>query len=320
MALVNSKLGNYKEAYEYMKKYAAVYDKVFNEEKSKQFSELQTKYETEKKEQAIAILNRDNEIQQLQLKRKNLLLIFIGIGSVIILLIMGILYQRYRIKQQKLLQEEKVKQQQLRLKAIIETQETERSRISKDLHDGIGQLLAAAKINLSAFDDKLIDMNTENREIFEHSTKILNEAITEVSSISQQMMPRTLREGGLLPAVENLLDKTLSKTNIKYNFQQISWNDRLAENIEVGLYRIMQELIGNITKHAHATEINVQLTKTKKNIILTVEDNGIGIPKDLKNRGMGIDNIISRAELLGGIYHYESENGSGTISTIRIPI
>jgi signal transduction histidine kinase len=320
MALVNNQLGNYKEAYEYMKKHATVYDKVFNEEKSKQFSELQTKYETEKKEQAIAILNRDNEIQQLQLKRKNLQLTLIGIGSIIILLIMGIFYQRYRIKQQKILQDEKVKQQQLRLKAIIETQETERNRISKDLHDGIGQLLAATKINLSAFDDKLIEMNAENREIFEHSTKILNEAITEVSSISQQMMPRTLRESGLVPAVENLLDKTLSKTNIKYNFQQISWNGRLAENIEVGLYRIMQELIGNITKHARATEVNVQLTKTKKNIILTVEDNGVGIPKDLHNKGMGLDNITSRAESLGGFYHYESEKGFGTISTVRIPI
>ena len=320
LAYVNYLTGNYKKAYEFMKQYSAAYDSMFNEEKSKQISELQTKYETEKKEQAIAILNRDNEIQQLQIKRKNLLLIFFGIVSLVILLILGILYQRNRIKQQKILQEEKEKQQQLRLKAIIDTQESERNRISRDLHDGIGQLLAAAKINFSSFEDELVEVGKEKKELFEHSTKILNEAITEVSSISQQMMPRALRENGLVPAAENLLEKTFSRTNIKYNFQQINFNGRIAENIEVGLYRILQELIGNIVKHSRATETTIQLTKTQKNIILTVEDNGIGIPKDLKKKGMGLDNIESRALSLNGIYHFESELGNGSISTIRIPI
>lgn len=320
LASVNYQLNNYKEAYDYLKKSATSYNIVFNEEKSKQISEMQTKYETEKKEQAIAILNRDNEIKQLQIKRKNLQLALIGIVSFIVLLIVGILYQRYRIKQEKLLQEEKEKQQQERIKAIIETQEAERNRISKDLHDGIGQLLAAAKINFSSFEDELVEVGKEKKELFEHSTKILNEAITEVSSISQQMMPRVLRENGLIPAVNNLLEKTLSKTNIHYNFQQVAWNGRLAESIEIGLYRIMQELIGNIVKHSRASEVTVLLTKTQKNIILTVEDNGIGIPKDLKKRGMGLDNIVSRAESLGGIYHYESTQGEGTISTVRIPL
>ncbi len=320
LASVNYTLGNYKQAYDYLKKSSSTYNKVYNEEKSKQISEMQTKYETEKKEQAIAILNRDNEIKQLQLNRKNLQLILIAITSFIILLIVGILYQRYRIKQSKLLQEIREKQQQERIKAIIETQEAERNRISKDLHDGIGQLLAAAKINFSSFEDELVEVGKEKKELFEHSTKILNEAITEVSSISQQMMPRVLRENGLIPAINNLLEKTLSKTNIHYNFQQVGWNGRVSESIEIGLYRIIQELIGNVVKHAKATDITILLTKTQKNIILTVEDNGIGMPKNLKKRGMGLDNIASRAESLGGIYHYESTQGEGTVSTVRIPL
>lgn len=320
LASVNYSQGNYKQSYDYLKKSTVVYNKVYNEEKSKQISEMQTKYETEKKEQAIAILNRDNVIKQLQINRKNLQLILTAVTSFIILLVVGILYQRYRIKQAKLLQEEREKHQQERIKAIIETQEAERNRISKDLHDGIGQLLAAAKINFSSFEDELVEVGKEKKELFEHSTKILNEAITEVSSISQQMMPRVLRENGLIPAVNNLLEKTLGKTNIHYTFQQVGWNGRVSENIEIGLYRIVQELVGNIVKHARATDISILLTKTQKNIILTVEDNGIGMPKKLKKRGMGLDNIASRAESLGGIYHYESTQGEGTVSTVRIPL
>jgi signal transduction histidine kinase len=134
------------------------------------------------------------------------------------------------------------------------------------------------------------------------------------------MMPRLLRENGLIPAVESLLDKTLSKTNIEYHFQQFGINGRLPENVEIGLYRIIQELIGNIVKHAKANEVNMQLSKAKNHLVLTVEDNGIGMPDDLRKRGMGLDNITSRTEALHGNYHYESTTGKGTISTVRIPI
>jgi len=320
MALCYNGKNDFKNAFLFQKKYSAAYDSMFNEQKSKQISELQTLYETEKKEQEIKLLNRENEISTLQIKRKNLQLSWIGGGSLIILLTLGILYQRYRIRQQKLLQEEKEKQQQVRMKAIIETQENERTRISKDLHDGIGQLLAAAKINLNSFEEDLTGLKQKEKEKLDHSTRILNEAISEVSSISQQMMPRLLRENGLIPAVDSLLDKTLGKTHIQYQFQQFGINGRLAENVEIGLYRIIQELIGNIVKHSKANEVSVQLSKAKTHLVLTVEDNGVGMPDNLSNRGMGLDNITSRAEALHGNYHYESEKGKGTISTVRIPI
>jgi two-component system, NarL family, sensor kinase len=320
MATCYNRKGDYKNAFLYQKKYSVAYDSMFNEQKSKQISELQTLYETQKKEQEIKLLNKEIEISELQLKRKNLQLGWIGGISLIIILTMAILYQRYRIRQQKLLQQEREKQQQIRMKAVIETQENERNRISKDLHDGIGQLLAAAKINLSSFEDEITGMTDWKKEKLEHSTRILNEAITEVSSISQQMMPRVLRENGLIPAIENLLDKTFGKTQITYHFHQHGINGRLAENIEVGLYRIVQELIGNIVKHAKATEVNVQLSKAKSHLVLTVEDNGIGIPDKPKRNGMGLDNIASRTEALHGNYHYQSVNGRGTISTIRIPL
>jgi two-component system NarL family sensor kinase len=320
LAICYSGKSDYKNAFQFQKMYSAAYDSMFNEQKSKQISELQTLYETEKKEQEIKLLNRDIEINELQLKRKNLQLGWIGGISLIILLALGVFYQRYRIRQQKLLQKEREKQQQIRMKAVIETQEKERTRISKDLHDGIGQLLAAVKINLISFEDDIADVSLAKREKLDHSTRILNEAISEVSSISQQMMPRLLRENGLIPAVESLLDKTLAKTHISYNFQQFGISGRLPESVEIGLYRIIQELIGNIVKHAKANEVNMQLSKAKAHLVLTVEDNGIGMSDDLKKRGMGLDNITSRTEALHGNYHFESKKGKGTISTVRVPI
>jgi two-component system, NarL family, sensor kinase len=320
MANCYNKKGNYKLAYEYHKKHSIAYDSMFNEQKSKQISELQTLYETEKKEQEIVLLNHENEIKDLELKKKNLQLGWFGFGSLTVLLILGILYQRYRIRQQKLLQEEREKQQQVRLKAIIETQEQERSRISKDLHDGIGQLLAAAKINLSAVEEELVSVPSFEKDKFEHSGRILNEAISEVSSISQQMMPRVLREEGIISGIDNLLCKTLGKTHVNYQFQHFGFNGRLPENIEVGLYRIVQELVGNVIKHSKANEVSVQLSKAKNHLVLTVEDNGVGVPTDLGKRGMGLDNIASRAEAMHGNFHFESKPGNGTISTVRIPV
>jgi signal transduction histidine kinase len=320
LAIIYHKKKNYRLAYEFQKKHSIAYDSMFNEQKSRQIVELQTLYETEKKEKQILKLNQEKEIATLQLKRQNTLLAWIVSLFIILFLVVWVIYQQYRLKQQKLLQTERDKQQHIRLKTIIETQEQERKRISKDLHDHIGQLLAAAKINLSAFEDELPTLPHESISKFEHSKQILNEAIAEVSSISQQMMPKALCEEGIIVAIDNLLRNTLSKTGINYHFYHALKTERLQENIEIGIYRIAQELISNIVKHSKASEINVQLYNARNHLIFSVQDNGQGIKTNAPKNGMGLENIRSRAQTMNAHFYFESEEGQGTFSAIRIPL
>lgn len=310
---------NYAMAYEYHKKYAAAYDSMFNEQKSKQIAELQILHETEKKEKEIALLNRENDIANLELRRRTLLLGWVITVFVIILLLMLVVYSRYKIRQQKLLQQEREKQQQLLLKTIIETQEQERNRISRELHDNVGQMLAAAKFNFTSLADQINIPESASRKL-EHIAELLSDAITELSSISQQIMPKILREEGLIPAIDHLLDKTLRKTHVTCRFQHFGQIERLSETIEIHLYRIVQELISNIIKHSGATEVNVQLSRAKNHLVLTIEDNGKGMNETIQKNGMGLANITSRAEAMNGKFHYESSPGMGTTSIIRIPL
>ena len=109
------------------------------------------------------------------------------------------------------------------------------------------------------------------------------------------MMPRALSEAGLVPAVEALLEKTVGHSGINYNFESYGLEDRYPEQVEVGVYRILQEVVGNVLKHAKANFFSVQLFRAKNQLVLVVEDNGIGMRKAPKGSGLGLTNIRTRA-------------------------
>ncbi|MBW8051816.1 MAG: tetratricopeptide repeat protein [Cytophagales bacterium] len=312
-----------RKAYKYHQRYSEIKDAVFNEESSKQIAEMQAKYENEKNENRIALLTREKKVRKLELSRKEdeVKKQRITIIALVLALVLAfLLYNRYRLKQKEKFNKELLKQQKLRLKVIVETQEKERKRIARDLHDGIGQLLAGLKINMGRFDKEIKNLSIEKKKAFNTSTKVLDQACNELRSISHQMMPRALSEAGLAATMDDLLDSAIKNSKLKYNFETHGIKKRLPENIEIGIYRIFQELLSNILKHAKANEIFIHLFKNKGHLILVVEDNGLGFKLNGDNKGMGLINIATRVEAMNGTFTLNPGHKQGTIINVRVPL
>lgn len=320
------KKGDYKQAYNYNKLYSDIKDTLLNEQSSKQMAELQIKYDTEKKEKQILLLNNENKIkaleiseQQVQLFNNKILFVALFAGIILITVISWLLISRNRIRQKEILKTEDLKQQQLRTKAIIETQEQERKRIAQDLHDGIGHKLTILKFNFEKLIGDFRTISQEQRIIFEQTENLLDETHKEVRTLSHSMMPRALQERDLADAVSDLVEQTFANSKIKYSLK----NDLPAgfpENIQICLYRVLQELLNNILKYAQATEVAVQIFKNKNTIILFVEDNGIAIQNKNLANGIGLHNIAGRINVLNGVFAIEPGPVKGTVATIRIPL
>lgn len=294
---------------------------MYNETRAGQLAEVEARYEAKKKDQEIAMLEQDrllNEISKKQYQAERIALISLMVlGAMII----WYLFKRNKNRQNELFNRKMLKQKEEHLKAIVETQENEQKRIAKDLHDGIGQSLSGIRLSMENLSLKLEKKLPEESTQLKTLTSTIDNACKEVRAISHQMMPRILQEDGLIPAIEDMLEKSFQFSSTNYEFEYFGINSRFKENIEVSLYRIAQELVNNIIKHSGANLVHVQLFKRNKILILLIEDNGSGFQFDaLKSSGIGLMNITSRVETVNGEFNLEPSPKSGTLATIRIPI
>jgi len=320
IANLHEEAGNFELAYRAHQRFKTLNDSVYNSSKSEQIAEMQTKYETEKKELEIKNLSQENEINALAIQRKNGLIL---VGFVVMFLILLLVYffvKQLRTNQKHKLTEAILFERDKGIAALFKGVEEERKRIAQDLHDGVGQQLSGLKLSMSHLQSKLFKKDTPENANFEILVKKLDTTCQEVREISHQMMPKTLIENGVLSAIEDMLENTLVGTGINYNIEHYKLKDRLPETIELTLFRICQELINNTIKHAKATEIIVQLIKSKKNIVLIVEDNGQGFDQNKSSDGIGLLNLTSRLNTINGEVSYESSPNSGASATVRIPL
>ena len=218
------------------------------------------------------------------------------------------------------IQREQVKQNLMN--AIVETEEQERKRFAEDLHDSLGQILSAAKLNLSAMESKVKEMGNGMADFYENSKSLVDYAMQEAKAISQNLMPAALENYGLEKTIETLCEKISYTNKVKINFHSFNLENRFKQNIEIGLYRIAQELINNAVKHSNAEEINIQLIQHKKSILLMVEDDGEGFKDDASTiiSGMGLKNVQTRVKSLHGTFSIDTSPGNGTIATVEIPL
>lgn len=245
------------------------------------------------------------------------------VSVLIMLLLVGFSYIQFtRRKAERERDAAIISEREMGLRAVITATEDERKRIAKDLHDGVVQGLTGLKMRLhnQLRQAKMEDAEKDN---FIQTSSLLDESINELRNISHQMMPRALSELGLLPALEDLLEKAFGHTDIRFSFEHHRLeSERFDERIEISLYRITQELINNIIKHSGAKAVSAQLLKTATHLVLVVEDDGKGFRyEDEANRnGIGLMNISSRAKALNGEVNYSPSPQQGTVATIRIPI
>ncbi len=308
---------NFKEAFQAHQQYAAVKDSIYNEQHTRQLTELQTKYETQKKEKAIAILEEKNAAAELNLHRERNQKSYIAAGGLLLLLLGLLGHNRYRQQQKHQLALEEMRQQQVRLNAIIRGEEKERKRMAEELHDGLGQMLSAVKLNVSGMQS--LFHGEAKQTLFKQTLEMIDGSCSELRTISHNMMPSVLIKLGLLPALKEFIAKN-NTPELEIHLEAIGLEKRPDEWIEITLYRIIQEIIENIIRHAQASEAIIQVFADDTEISVMIEDNGVGFDQvNRDNPQRGLKNIQSRVEFLKGSLEIDSTPGQGTTITISIP-
>ncbi len=307
---IHSSNGRYAEALAYYKQYSQLHDSIFNQTKSKQVAELTTKYETEKKEEQI-------KLQQMELRQKNMYLLLAAVLFLLGIVAVVAIYRHRKARQDARFQRRLFEQQQEVAKAVLDAEERERRRIAADLHDGVGQTLSAALLNLNSVSEILQDSEAKLRA--ETAVQLVKDSYTEMRTISHQMMPNALLKAGLATAVREFLQK-IDESTLKVSLETIGLNQqRLHQQTETILYRIIQETVTNVVKHANASKLYIQIVQDEEGISLAIEDNGKGFQPGSVNEGIGLSSIRNRVQILNGTVDFDSSPGKGTLVSIFIP-
>ncbi|MEO8111886.1 MAG: two-component regulator propeller domain-containing protein [Ginsengibacter sp.] len=235
--------------------------------------------------------------------------------SLYVLVTGGIIYAIYYKRVQQLR-----KKQAAQLSLMIATQEQERKRISRDLHDDVGTRLSALKLFLSSLHEKAVETNNEEiKRLAANSELFVKETIKDVRELLLNLSPSVLEEFGYTIAVEGLINKINETKQIHFSLVVFGMKERLKKEYELALYRITQELINNVLKHAEAKNVSLQIGKRDNKIILMLEDDGKGFDITAHKDGYGLHNLDARTKLLQGTLTIDSQPGQGTSVLIEIP-
>ncbi len=295
------------EALRWHKKFVALNDSVINEKNTTNVNLMEIKYETERKEQQLVV-------QRVSIRQKNILN-GILIGATGALLIISLLSYR-TFRQKRKLQEHKIAELEKEkllsaTQSLLKGQEDERSRLARDLHDGLGGLLSGVKLQLGAMKGNLI-LSEEHGRTFNNTLSKLDESISEMRRVAHNMMPEALMKLGLQQALQDYCDGLSDAQAFKINGEFYGLEKRMESSIEIVVYRIVQELLNNAVKHSGASAILAQVIRNEKNLSITIEDNGRGFNKEAILHGAGLRNIQSRVDYLKGQMDIKSEPGKGT--------
>jgi signal transduction histidine kinase len=288
---------------------------LFETEKSKQISELQTRYETEKKEATINLLTKDNELKDISIRENSLKIV--GLLFLLAILIgFGVLWQnRVKLKQQAVLNSARAELRQLQLQAVIASQEEERKRFAADLHDGFGQMISALRLSLSK--------ETPDGTAIRYALDLLNEMNVEIRNIAFNLMPQVLMKEGLHEALKELAERITKSGTVTIDVQTYNLNPLIASEHRIALYRICQEWTNNVLKYSGCKTITLQAVQHPEELVITIEDDGNGFDKNLLVEGIGNGwrNINSRLSLINGTIEIDSSPGrKGTIVIISVPV
>lgn len=315
-------MGDLKMALKYSDSLVVLMDTVYGHRLDESIAEMQTRFDVEKKDLEIARHKTELELQQKQHQIKNIIIISIVVLFILVILVIYFFYRKKQAEQKAKLNAEIAHQKEIRSKAVIEAEEKERRRIAQDLHDGVGQILSAAKLNLSNYQSKASLQSQEEKDALKNAVDLIDDSVKEVRAVSHNMMPNTLIKLGLASAVREFITKIGNIPNLKIDLEIVGLDKRLPEQTETVLYRVIQEIVNNIIKHSKANHIGLQLIKHETEMTVMIEDNGVGFDtsKISEFSGIGLKNIISRIEFLNGRVDFDSTPGHGTNVIIEVPL
>jgi len=314
------KLSNLDSAYFYQQKYISAYKDWEGHQRKELAMKLETEYQNEIKNAEIERLKLQSESQG----RKQLVLI-ISTFSLLAIIILGIYsfiqYRRSQQHEKELLLKESdrlKKESQVRnLKSMIIGQENERKRFARELHDALGGSALMVKLAATNF-----PKDEAHMESYDKLIKSADDNIQLIRDISKDLMPAALEKFGLEIAIQEYIDrlKNLSTIEIYYNFIGLSEEQRMDHQLELNLYRCIQEILTNVIKHAEASEIQLTFLKTHNEVKITIEDDGKGFVLTEEAKSQGLHNLEMRCEFMGAEWHMDSVKDQGTTWVIGLAL
>ena len=323
-------LNRFDIALDYSEKSKILTDSILSIENQKQFIEIQTKYETEKKEREIVELKTINtEIDYRRTLNRHLLFTVIGILVITLLLVYSILKN---VKRKKLLVQQKhtidtqkfaklLKDQELEgIDAIIDAQEKERDRIANDLHDNLGSKVATLKLYIEEVTESESYNQKDKDQLYIKIKNLVDDTYKEIRTIAHKKNFGTFIDKGLILSIQAIAYQISSTHKLPIKVINVNVNKHIASTIEIQIFRIVQELLTNCIKHANATEVIIQFSEYEHVLNIVVEDNGKGFDKNITPFGFGLKNIINRIEKIGGTIDIDSTLNKGSTIMLNIPL
>jgi hypothetical protein len=317
--------GNIRRALDYSEAAKILNDSILDVDNQKAIFDIQAQYESEKKENQI--LQLTNENLQVDFKRKqNRNLLLGALGALLLTLILAysaiknikrkriIAQQQLTIKNQEF--EQLVTEQELNgIDAILDAQEKERNKMAADLHDNLGSKIATLKLYIEGHDTQ-----DNSEEFYFKLSSLTAETYSEVRKMSQNKNFGAYINKGLVPSTKKIAEQISASNKIDIKVLEIDLSTRIENTIEIQLFRIIQELLTNIIKHANATEATIQFTQHESTLNLLVEDNGRGFDTSKVKDGLGLQNISKRIERINAQMVIDSKPNHGTTVIIDTPI
>jgi len=314
LAEIQASKNDFKKAYQEYREYVLIKDSIYQQDKTRQIAQLQTEYETVKKENQILQLKQVNELKDARLNQSiiTIILLVAILGGI---LAFGFLWKnRITLKQQAELQATRASLREGQLKAVIASQEEERKRFAADLHDGLGQMISALRLSLS---NEKVDANALG-----HALGVLSDMNVEIRNIAFNLMPQVLMKSGLEEALKEFALRINRTGSVSVAVQTFDLDNDMPAEHRIALYRICQEWVNNVIKYSGGNHISIQLVKHPQELVLTIEDNGRGFDPNslLESVGNGWKNINSRLHMIKGSIEIDTQKDrQGTTLIIAVP-
>lgn len=311
-------LGQTQLAYHWLSRYSKLRDSVYDSNLRREIASMEVKFKNVENKKKIAELEAEKKEAALKAKNTRLFNWLLGIGCLALLfgaIFSYLLYRKNKKLSEKELKEIKQEQELKLTQAMLQGEERERQRVARDLHDGIGGLLAGIKINLSR------QSKMEKQQSLDGVILQIDHSVAELRRIARNMMPESLLRVGLEAALRDLCESLMSdETNIE--FQAYGLTNDMPATIQANIYRIVQEILSNAVRHAQASKIMVQCSQNGDVFLIDVEDNGKGFDtsKMAEASGIGFGNIRNRVAYLKGKIDVSSTIGKGTSINVELNV
>lgn len=323
-------LGDGALAMYHLKRYSHLSDSLNLAKFNNSIADREVLFETERKErliseqdQSLALAATENRRRSIQ---RNALIGSTVLAAIIALLLYRTMRARQRLaNKEKELHNEKIdqllgQQEMKSINAMLEGQEQERARVSKELHDHVGHLLGTIKHQLGQLEEQVADVRSEQTAQYRKVTGLLDNAAGALRRISHDMAAATLNRFGLEKALKDLRDTIHINGRLQVELNTYGLEHPLERGVEIAVYRIIQEAVSNVLKHAQANEMSIAVTHAPGRMSVLVSDNGQGFDTNQTSHGVGLANIRSRAAALGAQVQIDSAPGKGTTISVECPV